>query len=101
MGFSEEEGARGGVSQGLGPVLAPLNVFQPPHSPGNPLMLKSEAACFISLHSALFLLAAAGCLPFNDPQVSSRALILPSRCLLLSEACMYERNALVLPSEIR
>ncbi|XP_030878453.1 transmembrane protein 241-like [Leptonychotes weddellii] len=31
-------------------------------------MLKSEAACFISLHSTLFLLAAAGCLPFNDPQ---------------------------------
>ena len=53
------------------------------------------------LHSALFLLAAAGCLPFNDAQVRSGEHILSCKYLLLSETCVYEQNFLVLPFRIK
>ena len=82
------------VSQDLCFTRAPVGVFPPPPSPGRPSCWTVKLCLSPPLHSALFLLAAAGCLPFNDSQVSSGRLTLPSS---ISEACLDEQNFRVLP----
>lgn len=82
------------VSQDLCFTRAPVGVFPPPPSLGRPSCWTVKLCLSPPLHSALFLLAAAGCLPFNDSQVSSGRLTLPSS---ISEACLDEQNFRVLP----
>lgn len=48
----------------------PVGVSLHPHTLRHALMLKAELPVYLPVHSALFLLAAAVCLPFQDSQVS-------------------------------